>query len=210
MAKTSANEIDKYLVDVSLSDTNFSFAEEYLRTYDAEAAYKKTFPNQKVSNVLIWKRAQKILNQKSVRTYIAMRREEEKKDLVIDTHRVLSEMAAMAFTNITDVIEYQDPNDPNSIRLKSLDKLTSSQKKAIKKLNIKKTPTRNGEKVEITVEMHDKHRSLETLCKHTGLINEAKTLTQNNVTNNNVVVVRPEDLTEEQLKAVIDGPTDND
>lgn len=196
-----STELDRMLGDLSVTDKQMEFCEEYLKTLNMSASYRKVYAAEGQPDWRVYGLAKRKLNEKGVREYINARRKEAREELVIDTTRVLSELASMAFTDILDVVD----TDSNDLTLKDIEQLTPSQRKAIKKISMKKTDTRHGQNTSVTIEMHDKQRAIDTLCKHLGIIESAKNLTQNNMNIENAVVVNPKDLTEEQLKRLVDA-----
>lgn len=200
-----ATELDRMMNEIGVSDKQMEFCEVYLRTLNASEAFRQAYDCSKLANWQIWAQARKKLAEKGVREYINARRKDAREELVVDTQRILTELSAIAFTDITDVVEFND----SGAHVKPTSQLSLAHKKAIKKVTIKRREHEHGENTDIVIEMHDKQRAIDTLCKHLGIIESAKNLTQNNVTNN-VVVVQPKDLSTEQLKALVDAEKDRD
>lgn len=199
-----ATELDRLMTEVNVTDKQMEFCEEYLRTLNASQAYRKVYAvGDTMKDWQVWHQARKKLNDKGVRQYINARRADARRELVIDTTRVLSELSALAFTDITDVVEVKG----NKVVVNDLDDLTPEQRKSIKKITYKERENKYGTNTELIVEMHDKQRAIDTLCKHLGIIESAKNMTQINNTQN-VINVKPEDLSTEQLKALVDAEAD--
>lgn len=195
-----STELEKMMHQLSVSDKQLEFCEEYLRTLNMTGAYRSVYGEQGKTNYQLYAAAKKKLNEKGVREYIDFRRKEAREELVIDTTRVMGELAAIAFTDITDVVDL----DRNGASLKDPSEIAPEHKKAIKKITVREVEHEHGMNRSIVIEMHDKQKAIETLAKHLGILTDAKNLTQNNVTNN-VVMLDPSKMTTEQLKQLQDA-----
>jgi len=189
------SEINELVEMSGLSESDIKFAEKYMETYCATTANKYAFPDKSP------RYGARRLKGRAMSEYIQKRRAEQMEAICIDANRVLAEVAAMAFTDISDVVDWDSAQ--NSFSLKNKEDLTQAQRKSIKKISLKRTPLEHGDKVEISVEMHDKIKAISMLDKHLNILGDAKTLVQVNQQNN--VSIEASDMTDEQLKNLISG-----
>ncbi len=181
--------------DFKITDQQQVFAETYLQTYNAQEAMRVAFPGENMRLGYVK------LRLRGVAEYIRLRREEEMEVLCIDTTRVLSEIGALAFTDITDVVEWD--TGKGTFDLKEKKDLTTAQRKSIRKITMKRTPSEFGDRVEIAVEMHDKLKAIDTLNKHLNVLTDAKTLVQ--VNNQNNVTIDATQLSVTELQKLVEG-----
>ncbi len=143
--------------NASLTDKQRAFAEEYMldlnMTKAAErAGYKKgsarCIGQKTFANPLVQAEIQKNMAARSGRTNVSA-------DLV------LREIGAIAFTTISDVLEW---DEDGKILLKPSQDLSDGALSAIKRV------TKN--KGEIRVELHSKEAALNLLMRHLGLLND--------------------------------------
>ena len=178
----------------ALSPQDVIFAEKYLETFSAQQANKTAYPDRNPNYGF------RRLQAKAMRGYIQARRTQQMESMMLDANRVITEIGALAFTDVTDVVDWD--TSTNSFNLKDKADLTSAQRKSIKKISLKKTPLEHGDKIEITVEMHDKLKAISMLDKHLNVLGDAKTIQVNQQNN---VTVQAADMTDEQLLKLISG-----
>ena len=78
--------------------------------------------------------------------------------------RVLEEMAKIAFSNISDVVEF----GPTGITVKSAETIPADKRSAIREI----TETRGPNGTTMKIVMHDKKTALDSLARHLGLFND--------------------------------------
>ncbi len=132
------------------------FADEYLIDLNATRAYKAAYPAVKRDEAAAVN-ASKLLRNTKVSAYISERMEERQKRTEITQDRVLQELAAIAFTDVTDIVSISNGN----VRVKDTSVLTDSQKKAIAGIKVDKFGN-------IEIKMNDKESALELLGRHMG------------------------------------------
>lgn len=100
-----------------------------------------------------------------VRKYLHILSKKATKRFDIRAERVLQELKRLAFSDITDIIEFVD----DEINIKDLNYLSRDISSSIKKITQNKDPKGN---VRTTIEMHNKEAALESLMKYLGLQND--------------------------------------
>jgi phage terminase small subunit len=86
----------------------------------------------------------------------------------ITADRVLEEYAAIAFSDITDAIEFNGSES----KLKDSNNLSKSVTCAIKSVSTSISNNEKGEVRKTSIAMHDKLRALEMLARHTGIASD--------------------------------------
>lgn len=114
-------------------------------------------------------------------------REEAQRQSLITKERILEELSKIAFSSVGDCHE-----DWGNVL--DFDKLTPEQKAAIKSISARKIQLESGEIVEnVHIEMHDKIKALERICKMLGFDSPTE-----------VKVRKVSDLTREQKLAELE------
>ena len=89
-------------------------------------------------------------------------KQESRQRSVITRDRILEELSKIAFTSVADC-------HSNWGEVLDFEKLTPEQKAAIRSISAKKAVTNSGEIIEaVHIEMHDKIKALERICKMLG------------------------------------------
>lgn len=130
------------------------FADEYLIDLNATRAYRVAYPSVKRDEAGAVN-ASKLLRNTKVSAYISERMEERQKRTEVTQDRVLQELAAIAFTEVTDIVSISNGN----VCVKETAALTDSQKKAITGIKVDKFGN-------IEIKMNDKESALEMLGRH--------------------------------------------
>lgn len=144
---------------MSLTKKQKIFVDEYLIDLNATRAYKAAYPNVK-KDATAAQSGSRLLRNVKVAEYISMRMQERQKRVEITQDQVIAELAAIAFSCVTDYVEIKD----NRIYVKDTSKLTEEQKKAIVAIKEGK----NG----IEIKLYNKEKALEALGRHLGMFNE--------------------------------------
>ena len=106
------------------------FCEKYLEKYDIVIAFREAYPTVRVANGNYYPKARRLLKRRDVQMYLEHRRADMQELMCLDANRIAQELAAVAFTDITDVMK-----DIETI--KDFEDMTPTAKKAIKKISIK-------------------------------------------------------------------------
>lgn len=166
-----------------MTDKQKLFANEYLTDFNATRAYKVAYPNTKNDNSAAVS-SSKLLRNPKIQEYIAEKQKELQERSEITQDMVIHELAAVAFSKITDFVRvvkkqavdysggegkpiYDSFGNPvmiDSVDVIQTDKLTESQKKAIAVIK----EGRNG----IEVKGYDKVKALELLGRYFGMWND--------------------------------------
>lgn len=139
------------------------FCEEYIKDLNATAAYSRA--GYKGGPEVARRHASRLLTNVDIQNCISELQGRRSKRTQITADRVLKEIAAVAFANITDVVEWT----PNSVTVKASDTLGKRTKRAIAEVSMKETVSEFATTREVKVKMHDKLRALAKLADHLGM-----------------------------------------
>ena len=135
------------------------FCDEYLIDLNATRAYKVAYQNVK-SDEVARKAGSRLLTNVDVTNYISERMEERQKRTEVTQDRVIQELAAIAFSKVTDYAAVKD----DMVKIKDTDELTENQIRAISGI-------KEG-KFGIELKLNDKEKALELLGRHLGMWND--------------------------------------
>lgn len=153
------------------------FVEAYLQTLNAAEAVRRAYPLG-----VRWadRVGYRMLRNVEVAEAIQARQRERLERMRIRADDVLAELAALAYTDLPDVVAWD--SDGNYVVSASKD-LPPRARKALKKIRIKRKrllvgdETKNGgqdtavwELEDFSVELHDKERAIQMLMRHLGLL----------------------------------------
>jgi phage terminase small subunit len=164
----------------SLTPKQDRFCQEYLVDLNATQAAIRAGYSEKTANVI----GHENLNKPEIQERIQakMNRRAERTEITAD--RVLEEIARIAFSDISEVLEW----DGRTFTIKPFAKLTKAQLAAIAEMNESVTVAGASQKIKF----HDKLGALEKLGKHLGLFKETIDL--------NINPPKPlEEMTDEEL-----------
>lgn len=136
------------------------FADEYLIDLNATRAYRAVYTSVK-SDEVARANGSRLLSNANVSAYVLGRMKDRQERVEISQDRVLQELAAIAFTNATDIVSVRN----GETYVKDTDELTETQKKAIASIKM----TKHGA---IEIKMNDKRAALELLGRHLGSWND--------------------------------------
>lgn len=136
------------------------FADEYLVDLNATRAYKVAYPSVKKDQTAA-AAAARLLRNVNVQEYIAERMRERQQRTEVTQDMVVKELAAIAFSKVTDYIEVLNGG---VVVIKPTEGLSDQQIRAI--AGIKEGA--NG----IEIKMNDKEKALELLGRHLGMWND--------------------------------------
>ena len=135
------------------------FCDEYLIYLNATRAYKVAYKNVK-SDEVAKAAASRLLTNVNVKNYIDDCMEERQKRTEVTQDRVIQELAAIAFSKVTDYATVKD----DMVKIKDTDELTEKQIRAISGI-------KEG-KFGIELKLNDKEKALELLGRHLGMWND--------------------------------------
>ncbi len=135
------------------------FVEEYLKDLNGTQAYIRAGYKVKNENVAAVY-ASKLLRKPKVQEKIQKAMAEREKRTEITQDRVLKEIANLAFTDRTGIVNLKN----NSLIIKNFDELSEEQKACIS--GVKET------KYGIEVTFYNKEKALEMLGRHLGMFTE--------------------------------------
>lgn len=113
--------------------------------------------------------AHDLLKKPEIQTYIAKLQEKRSLRTQITADRVLEELAAIAFSNVSDVVQA----DRNGIVITDLDELPMTVQAAIAEVSSFSRESAEGNVTTSTkVKMHDKLGALRPLAQHLGITSD--------------------------------------
>lgn len=162
------------------------FVKEYLKDLNGTQAYIRAGYKVKDENSAAVM-ANRLLRNVKIQEKIQVAMKEREKRTEITQDRVLNEIANLAFTDRTGIVNLKN----NSLIIKNFDELSPEQKACIS--GVKET------KFGIEVTFYNKEKALEMLGKHLGMFTE-KLEVNGNINSNPF-----ENLTTEELKKLAGG-----
>lgn len=165
---------------MKLNAKQAAFCSEYLIDFNATQATIRAGYSERTAEG----QGSRLLSNAKVQEKIAELVAERSEANAATIERVIKELCAIAFTQITDIVYI---NGRRKVVVKPTSELTEAQKSAIESIS----ETQYG----VKIKMHDKARAIEMLGRHLGMwldrveINPAGKVTE---------------LTDEQLQAIID------
>ena len=135
------------------------FCDEYLIDLNATRAYKAAYKNV-TSDIVAATNGGRLLRNAEIQNYISGRMEERQKRTEVTQDRVIQELAAIAFSKITDYAAVKD----DLVKIKDTNELTENQIRAISGI-------KEG-KFGIELKLNDKEKALELLGRHLGMWND--------------------------------------
>jgi phage terminase small subunit len=148
------------MVSDKLTPRQKAFCEEYIKDFNASAAYKRSgyaVKNDRVAQT----NACRLLVNAHIEKYIAHLSKQRQQRVEIEADRALLEVSRIAFSSITDVISFNS----DGISINDCHELSNDVTAAI--ANVTCTESQGSRK--ITVKMHDKIKALTLLAQHLGL-----------------------------------------
>lgn len=176
---------------MALTEKQKRFADEYLIDLNATRAYKVAYPNCKKDKTAA-QAGSRLLRNVEVKDYIEKRIKERERRTEITQDMILKELAAIAFTDITEIVN----TDGEEVYIKPTATLSDMKKKAISSIK----QTKDG----IEIKFHDKEKALEMLGRHLGMFKDKVEVSGDMKVNNPYA-----ELTTEDLKKLIGGDATN-
>jgi phage terminase small subunit len=181
MAKTTGNPHD-------LTDLQVRFCKEYVKDLNATRAYIRAgYINKTDASAAA--SASILLKNPKIKAYLG-------EILNLTEASVISEVAKIAFANLTDIVELKN----NSLTIKDTSEISDRAKSALQSITVSERYTEEGKVCTVQVKMHDKLAALEKLMKRLRLYPKEMT-TMGAVTH----LVSQGLLTDEQAKVIVDG-----
>lgn len=144
-----------------LTEKQRRFCDEYLVDLNATRAYMAAYPATRKESTAA-KSASRMLRNGKVAEYIQQRIEDRQKRTEITQDRVLRELAAIAFADVTDIVYYEGGH----VKIKDTEDVPKDTRKAISGIKEGQYGTE--------VKTYDRIRALELLGKHLGLFDPRK------------------------------------
>lgn len=140
------------------------FVEEYQVDLNATAAARRAGYSKNTCESIGYEN----LRKPQIQAALSQSQKERSHRLGITADRVVSEIAAVAFAQLTDVFTWRD----NKVTLVDSERLEESSKKSIAEVK----QTADGS---LQVKLHDKNQALDKLCRHLGLYDAEKRIVDN-------------------------------
>ena len=143
-----------------MTDKQQMFIEEYMTDMNATQSAIRAGYSPKTAIQIGYE----LLNKPHIAEELSKRKAIRSRRLGISQERVVEELAKMAFSNLTDII---DP-DTGMIR----DDASEDDLAGLQSIKVKAIPTKMGSGVEREFKMNDKIRAVELLGKHLGMFGD--------------------------------------
>ncbi|WP_083468666.1 terminase small subunit [Nostoc piscinale] len=171
-----------------LTDLQLRFCHEYAKDLNATKAYLRAGYTAK-SEAAAASGSSALIRNPKIRAYLG-------EILNLSEVSVISEIAKIAFANITDVADF----DSRSITVKPSNTLSDRGKAALQSIKFTERYTEDGKICTVEVKLHDKLSALEKLMKRLRMYPKEMT-TMGAVTH----LLSQGLLTEEQARVIVDG-----
>ena len=172
---------------MELTEKQKVFCDEWLKDLNGTRAYKVAYKSTKSDHVAATN-AGRLLRNAEVQKYIQEKQKEREKRTEITQDMVLKELAKLAFTDRTGIVQIKKSTAGDVVVIKSTDELTEEQKALIS--GIKET------KFGIEVTFYNKEKSLELIGRHLGMFNDKLQLTGEIKTSNPFAGLSTDELRE--------------
>lgn len=139
------------------------FCRQYVIDFNATAAYKKAGYRARSDNSAA-AGASELLRNSKIQAYISRLQQQRSQRTEITADRVLQEIAAIAFSDVTDVISFTN----GSVAVSDSSRLDKRVTAAIAEVSC--TDGEMGSTVK--VKLHDKKAALQLAAKHVGLLGD--------------------------------------
>jgi len=143
------------------------FCQEYLKDCNATQAYIRA--GYRGSADVAWAAASRLLGNVKVQAYIQELQQSRSQRTQIDADRVLTELAKIAFSNITDVLSFNQ----GGVTVKDSSELEPDITAALDSIECTTVETETGSRTAIKVKMHSKLSALGAIAKLIGMDREA-------------------------------------
>ncbi len=150
--------------DFGLNDRQKRFCLEYLVDLNATQAYMRSGYETSTEDIAA-SCAWELLRNPKVQSYVQKLMDERVARTGITVDRILKEYAAIAFSDITDAIEFNG----NESSLKDSESLPKEVSCAIASVSTSVNTSKKGESRKVSIKMHDKLKALDMLARHTGI-----------------------------------------
>jgi len=137
-------------------------AAHYLAHGDQTQAYKAAYPKRNAKEESYRKMAARLFAEPAMKAYLAAQTEKILKPLEITAERTLQEIARLAYTDISEICEWEH----GELRVLDSGKLNAHQRAAIRKIRQDQRADGTGH---LEVELTDKLAALKTLALYQGL-----------------------------------------
>ena len=135
------------------------FCDEYLIDLNATRAYKDAYPSVKKDETAA-AAAARLLRNVRIQAYVAERQQARQRRTEITQDRVVRELAAVAFADVTEIASVSG----GYVALRDTSELSEDQRRAI--AGIKET------QAGIEIKFNDKLKALELLGRHLGMFKD--------------------------------------
>ena len=153
-------------LETGLIDKHKRFCEEYLKDFNATAAYLRA--GYTCSEESARRLASKLLTNVDIQGYLNTLRENASRKSEVTLERTLREISRVAFGNITDSLSFSS----SGVVLKDSDELPKEITAAIASVSSTETETDVSRNINFSLKMHNKMSALSLLAKFFGIDND--------------------------------------
>lgn len=144
-----------------------AFCQNYIQCLNATTAYLQVYD---CKDETARRSASDFLTNPDIQNYIAQLQAESSLRTEVSQDKIIKELAHLAFSDLTNLVEFEE----GRVTIKSSKKLTRDVTSSIKKFTVTRrfNKQENTETVETTIEVHDKIRSLDKLMQYLGMTSD--------------------------------------
>lgn len=144
-----------------------AFCQNYIQCLNATAAYLQAY---NCSNETAQRNSSDLLRNTEIQDCISQLQAESSLRTEVTQDKIIKELAHLAFSDLTNLVEFEEGN----VKIKSSKKLTRDVTSSIKKFTVTRrfNKQEKTETVETTIEVHDKIRSLDKLMQYLGMTSD--------------------------------------
>lgn len=140
-----------------MTQKQYKFVLEYLRTGNRVEAYRRTYDCCKMNPRTIARKAQEVAANPKVRELLEEMRQDQFERCRIEYDNTLRNLLAIAFADFTDFYDF----DGKTLRAKDLKTVPEHKWAAIKSIRVNKK--------HVTITLHNKLNALKALGEHLGM-----------------------------------------
>ena len=146
-----------------LTDKQRRFCEEYLKDFNATAAYCRA--GYSGSEASMRSMASKLLTNANIQAYLSALRQSTAQRAEVTLERTLKEISRVAFSNITDALSFSD----HGVEFKDSGALPSDVTAAIESVTWAETESEKSTTTRKSLKMHNKMTALGFLANYFGI-----------------------------------------
>ena len=150
-----------------LTEQELRFVTEYVSDGNATRAYRAAFDCTGRTTGAVMVAASRLVRKRKVQEEIRVQRAEARKRLRVTPTRLQRELAAIAFADIGDVLDFSDT--ANGVRFRPFQDIPPNARKALESVTVQ---VKGEDSYVVAVKLRDKLSALDKLAKMLGLYQE--------------------------------------